>query len=56
MVIYYILKFKATIDANRGGLRPIAVATSTKLRMDYDKSVNIQRKGKMAIIPYDQVP
>lgn len=47
-------EFKATIDANRGELRPIAVATSTKLEVDYEKSVNIQRKGKMAIIPYDE--
>lgn len=47
-------EFQATYDTNRSELRPIGVANSTKLEVDFDKSVNIERKGNMLLIPYDE--
>lgn len=47
-------EFKSTIDSQRGELRPIAVSNSTKLEVDHAASVNVEQKGNMALIPYDE--
>jgi len=47
-------EFQCTYDTTRGELRPIGVANSTKLEIDFDQSVNLERKGNMVMIPYDE--
>lgn len=47
-------EYRATIDFQRGELRPIGVATSTKLEIDIEKSVNALQQGNVVMIPYDE--
>ena len=47
-------EFKATIDTNRGELRPVSVPNSTKLEIVVSKSTNVEMKGSMALIPYNE--
>ena len=47
-------EYRATIDFKRGELRPVGVATSTKLEIDVDKSVNVLQQGNVVMIPYNE--
>lgn len=47
-------EFQCTYDTTRGELRPIGIANSTKLEIDYTNSVNLERKGNMVMIPYNE--
>lgn len=47
-------EFRCTYDTQRGELRPIGVSSSTKLEVDFNNSVNIERKGNMIMIPYNE--
>lgn len=47
-------EYRATIDFNRGELRPIGVANSTKLELDVTNSVNVLQQGNVVMIPYDE--
>lgn len=47
-------EYKAAVDTKRGELRPVSVATSTKLELDTANSVNVLAKGNMVMIPYDE--